>query len=569
MGQLVRDVHTSALKLVENKSDLSPANKTYKRVSIPYVENRHCLGYLEGPAASLIKDTRNGRGYVLKLWRNIEKSEDFLEGMQCATIIGELDHPEERIDYSLTKGAVVLTDWEIREDEGILWCRFAILDNDEGRTLLSYVKFGTVLGVSSRGLGDEIMVDGRNIIDPDTYEFYCFDVVAFPAAAVARQTFKEADEIKAECVHKAFSDRVITETNNINNIEDLNKLKEVVESTNVADKAALVETISNKLSSLSESADDQRNACDEPANDDENEELKAQIADKDSEIENLKELLRKQSEDASYFRKAFQGMALEKEQAETAVDDSLQSISEMNNEYESLRSKYNQECSTLIESLNFRMRAYEKIKARNELLQKENQKLSDQNQIIKNSLTESQDKLKAESNRADQLMEYNKQLSQKLESVKKSNLKALKESKSNEQTSKRLIENYEDKIKSSQETSKMLEESLHMMEQRLEDLSSSSKLQESKICSILEKYLETKCAAYNLKIEAVKAQMPDKYNESDIDNAVKTLADRQRRYDNMPMDIPSRTARVVEHKVRSNLEYNSSNFVKQALLRGN
>lgn len=577
MGQLVRDVHTSAMRLIESQEELTPVNNKYKRISIPNIGERHCLGYLEGPAADLEEDTRNGRGYVLRLWQNIENSEDFKEGMQCATIIGELDHPEERVDYSLTKGAVVLTDWEIREDEGILWCRFAILDNDEGRTLLSYVKFGTILGVSSRGLGEEIIQNGRNIIDPDTYEFYCFDVVAFPAAACARQTYKEP-EIKAESIHKAFSDRVLTEATKLNTAEDLNKLKEVVESTNVANKATLVEAISNKLSSLSESTDDQRNACDEDAKSDEDGEKQVllssiaakdnQIAKNEAEISKLQELLKKTSEDAAYFRKAFQGQRSEKEQAENAVDDSLQSMNEMSRDYETLKSEYTEECGKLIESLNFRKRAYDKIKARNAALEAERNRLANEVNNLTESLKSSKRKLSLEANRADQLMEYNKSLSHKLNALKEAKQTALKESRTREVNSNKLIESYKTEIQNKEGTSKMLEESLQTMESRLHEVKASAKKQESRIASLLEKYLESRCSAYNLDIDAVKSALPNKYTESDIDKTVKQLSDRQQRYNAMPIDIPAMSARVVEHKNPMAANSSSPTFVLEALRRG-
>lgn len=155
------------------------------------------IGKIGGIGADSNEPTRNGRRYPLELWQNVEKSEYFIEGMENRCIVGECDHPAERLDYSIPEGAIVLTKYDIQND-GKVYTEFDILDTLPGRTLKTYFDAGCKLGVSSRGLGEEIMVDGEKIIDPETYQFYCFDAVVFPAVKSARMELIESTSPKKQ-----------------------------------------------------------------------------------------------------------------------------------------------------------------------------------------------------------------------------------------------------------------------------------------------------------------------------------------------------------------------------------
>ena len=155
------------------------------------------IGKIGGIGADSNEPTRNGRRYPLELWQNVEKSEYFIEGMENRCIVGECNHPEERLDYSIPEGAIVLTKYDIQND-GKVYTEFDILDTLPGRTLKTYFDAGCKLGVSSRGLGEEIMKDGEKIIDPETYQFYCFDAVIFPAVKSARMELIESTSPKKQ-----------------------------------------------------------------------------------------------------------------------------------------------------------------------------------------------------------------------------------------------------------------------------------------------------------------------------------------------------------------------------------
>lgn len=155
------------------------------------------IGKIGGIGADSNEPTRNGRRYPLELWQNVEKSEYFIEGMENRCIVGECDHPAERLDYSIPEGAIVLTKYDIHDD-GKVYTEFDILDTLPGRTLKTYFDAGCKLGVSSRGLGEEVMVNGEKIIDPETYQFFCFDAVIFPAVKSARMELIESTSPKKQ-----------------------------------------------------------------------------------------------------------------------------------------------------------------------------------------------------------------------------------------------------------------------------------------------------------------------------------------------------------------------------------
>ena len=187
--------------------DKSIGGKPIDNKVIENSKTKGVIGKIGGIGADSNEPTRNGRRYPLELWQNVEKSEYFIEGMKNRTIIGEADHPQERLDYSVTEGAVVLTKYEIQND-GKVYTEFDILDTLPGRTVKTYFDAGCKLGVSSRGLGEEIMQEGEKIIDANTYQFYCFDVVAFPAVKSARMELIESTSSKKQSLINSITKEI-------------------------------------------------------------------------------------------------------------------------------------------------------------------------------------------------------------------------------------------------------------------------------------------------------------------------------------------------------------------------
>ena len=124
------------------------------------VTNKNCLGSLYGPCADYVNSTRNGNFYSRKLWENVFNDEIVKESLQDRVLIGELDHPGDRLESKATNACIVMTDYEFNDDEGLLYGSFDILNTPNGRILKSLLDYGCKIGVSSRGEGDVVSESG-------------------------------------------------------------------------------------------------------------------------------------------------------------------------------------------------------------------------------------------------------------------------------------------------------------------------------------------------------------------------------------------------------------------------
>lgn len=209
-----------------------------------------CLGRLEGVCADFKNPTRNGRLYTLDLWKKVFDDALFKESLENKTLFGELDHPEDRFEPLMSKACVVMTDYTIDEDKGLIYGGFDILDTPDGRILKSILDYGSVVGVSSRGQGDIIeSVDGEQV-DCDSYEFACFDVVSTPAVEKARQR-RVAESLK-RINRETFTESVKRQIDEAETVADLNVIRAVVRSSDVdaSEIDSLVESIEDKCKSL-------------------------------------------------------------------------------------------------------------------------------------------------------------------------------------------------------------------------------------------------------------------------------------------------------------------------------
>lgn len=586
MGKEIRDYHVSKLQLITESNQLTPPSSKYQRISIPDDPNRHCLGWLEGPAASLIESTRNDRLYNIMLWRNVLSDVAFLEGMQNAIIVGENDHPEERVDYSLENGSIILAAIEIREDEGIVWARFAILDNEHGRQLLSYLKFGSIVGVSSRGIGDEIVENGVTLIDPNTYEFFCFDVVAFPAAAVARQSYIDSNIVKeAVSIDTDFHNRVHNAISEATTIESLDNLKRVIESTNVSDKAALVETIQHKLSSLSESADNQSTVNDEVTD---VKELQAKLEAKDAEIAKLQHKLKTRKENAQYFRRTVQEQGEELAELESAVTEGINSIEELSVQLESvnadkrkLKARHEAQCkayNTLKSNAHLSEQAHRKeissMQSRISELERVTESLESELSSTRTQLTEANRTVSNEKQRVLKLKSENRQfrndialLESELADSASARKTALKESRAVQTKISGQVKTLTENVSTLKSENSQLKSKVATTEKTLKESQSQVKQLKQSAVKMLKEYLKKSCDAANLKYEHVFQRLPENFTKSDIDDVITEMVDRQQRYDKLPISVQSAPQRVVEHKSADNSE-GLSTFVVEALRKG-
>lgn len=214
-----------------------------------HAPRKGCLGRIEGICADYANPTRNGRFYPRELWENVFNDDLIKESLESKTLIGELDHPEERFEPLAKEACVVMTDYRFDDDKKVVWGGFDVLDTPAGRILKSLLDYGCVMGVSSRGQGDIINNGQYEEVSPDTYEFACFDVVTTPAVMSARQKVTEG-------VHKqkikGLNESIIEQVNNSTTNSELDTILRVVESTGLSNLSAVKKAIKDKRKSIVE-----------------------------------------------------------------------------------------------------------------------------------------------------------------------------------------------------------------------------------------------------------------------------------------------------------------------------
>ena len=231
----------------------------YQKLSPEEMKARDILGRLIGPCADLINPTRNDRGYGEALWEKVFDDAIVNEKIENKCLFGELGHPADREEVDLEKIAIALNEKPKKDKNGKLIACFDILNTPNGRILKTLCDYGTTIGISSRGSGDVIEDDNGNaIVDPDTYNFECFDAVIVPAVKEARLKYvtesldtnainlkkalcesleKASDEdrkVMTETLHNLNIDVSTNEESTSEKDEDISKLEETQENTEVA-----------------------------------------------------------------------------------------------------------------------------------------------------------------------------------------------------------------------------------------------------------------------------------------------------------------------------------------------
>lgn len=212
--------------------------------------NKNAIGCMEGPCSDYSVETRNNNYYSRKLWENVLNSEYFKERMETKTLFGEVDHPEDRLELKAENAAICMTDCWFDDDKQCLMGTFDILPTEKGKIVKALCDYGSVLGVSSRGIGDiEMDTEGRNIVNEDTYNFVCFDVVVQPAAARARQAYegvKESAQTSAQPLMSSLLESVSRATEE----SDLSFVTKIADKVNVPNKDELMEQVENKRTEI-------------------------------------------------------------------------------------------------------------------------------------------------------------------------------------------------------------------------------------------------------------------------------------------------------------------------------
>lgn len=134
------------------------------------------IGTFDGECADSNITNKNGLDITREVWENVFASEEYSEGIEHGWFIGYLGHPDDPADQSFANGCIVMTEGHL-EDSGKIYGKFNLIDTPVGRIVKTFIDAGVKFGISVRGAGDIY----NNSVDPDTFVFRGFDLVAFPA----------------------------------------------------------------------------------------------------------------------------------------------------------------------------------------------------------------------------------------------------------------------------------------------------------------------------------------------------------------------------------------------------
>ena len=462
-------------------------------------KNPHCLGTLRGPCADWGEATRNGNYYSRKLWENVFKDPLVKEALEDRVLLGELDHPQDRLEASASNACIVMTGYEFDDENKVLLGEFDILPTPAGKVLKSLLDCGCKIGVSSRGEGDVTQdSEGRNVVAEDgSYYFVGFDAVAMPAVKKAKPALQESLK------RSTFKESISAQISEASTKSELELIKKVLEATESPEVGSLIESIDNKSKELEGTnssstlmEDLERSNQKVITLEEENKKLKRDLINSESRVKRFVESSMKRSTEVDELQTSLDKSKTVNKELKSRLSEMLRKTESLEKEVRSLRDKNTE----LRESLRTNRSTLSESEARVKSLEE--------------SLARAQERCRSK-------VEEAKSLREELQSVKS-------------EYRSRLEESYQD--------NRQISSSLRQAQKSLKE--SSSRTQET-IKAYAEKLSRDKGVDSKRILESIKPGT----TTSDIDKLVNEEVDRVARYRKVPVTNDTLLATLSEGKV--------------------
>lgn len=136
---------------------------------------------LEGIFQRADTKNANGRIYPNSIWTSVlEPGSKCMKSIEHGDMIGECDHPKDG-ETLLNRAAGKVTKlWRSENNSKEIMGRMVIFDTTSGRNLKAIHDGGGRLGVSSRGNGSVVRMDGNDVVQSD-YDLQTWDAVYAPS----------------------------------------------------------------------------------------------------------------------------------------------------------------------------------------------------------------------------------------------------------------------------------------------------------------------------------------------------------------------------------------------------
>lgn len=183
------------------------------------------LGKFSGKSCDSNVFNNNDMHLGRELFENVIASDEYKDAIKRGHYIGYLGHPKDPACQEFQNACIVMTDMTIA-DNGDINADFNLVDTPVGRIVKAFIDAGVKFGISIRGAGD---VAGDGEVDPDTFIFRGFDLVAFPAyndCVPEFQAIAASKDVDKQKKYKKVCAAVQTNLNSITSCEALEVIKD-------------------------------------------------------------------------------------------------------------------------------------------------------------------------------------------------------------------------------------------------------------------------------------------------------------------------------------------------------